>query len=281
MNLPMQLVLGLITICLFTSCSNLAKVGYVTSTHNMPMLKEQFEANVMGAISWNHLEAQASLSPIKYVGLIGNFYGGFPNAQSSSTEYGLGGYYPIADKFLIEVYALKINTHISRNHINVQQIFTISEYVDATVETLHSDYKGYSLQCDFGIYGKPKDKSDRVSKSFAMGAKFSDVRYSLFDYKRSEYQRWETSTQVGGLAEHVTLPPQNMKFLALSGTLRLGIEPVRFMFQYSHHLSLDGHPPSKDVPPYYKRSWLTIGIEFCLTRNFRQNVIPNWFGRGD
>jgi hypothetical protein len=243
----------------------------------MPLLKEQFEGNVMGAMSWNHVECQASFSPIKYLGLMGNFYGGFPNAQSLSTEYGLGGYYPISNLFLVEVYALKINTQISRNHLYVQRF--LSENADATLETLESDYKGYSLQCDFGYTGNPAKKASRFSESIAIGAKYSDVRYSKFDYRRSEYQRWESNNQVGGLVEHVTLPQYHQRFLALSTTFRLGIEPVRFMFQYSHHFSLDGFPPSDDTPPYYKQFWFTIGVELFINRNTRENIIPGWFGR--
>jgi hypothetical protein len=277
MNSTIQLVLGLIAMCLFSSCGNLAKVGYVTSTHNMPLHKERMEGNLMGAISWNHVEAQASFSPIKYVGLLGNFYGGFPNGQSVSTEYGIGGYYPFGKNFLVEVYGLRINTDIQRNHINIQKF--LSEYADATVEALYSKYDGYSLQCDFGIFPKKENTTDRYLHSFGLGVKYSTINFSLFDYKRWEYKRWDTNSQSGGLAEHVTLPQVNQRFLALSGTLRFGKGPINILFQYSHHLSLDGYPPSKVSPPYYQSGWFTLGVELYISRNFRQNIIPKWFGK--
>jgi hypothetical protein len=272
-----NILLLLLASGLISSCGKLAKVGYVTSTHNMPMLKERLEGNVMGSIGSNHVECQASVSPIKYVGLVGNWYSGFPLSLSRSSEYGLGGYYPFAKKFLVEVYALSINTDITRNKLQVHRF--LSEYADATLEELYSRYKGYSVQCDFGFFPEPKDDLNGFSNSISIGAKYSDVDYSYFEYRRSEYQRWETSTQTGGLVEVVHLPQHHQRFLALSGTFRTGFEPVRFMFQYSHHFSLDGYPSSDDTPPYYKPFWISIGIELFITRHFRENFIPKRFDR--
>ena len=236
-------------------------MGYVTSTHNMPLLADKNQGQVMGTISWNHLEVQGAYSPIKNLGLIGNCYAGIFSVNGSSFEYGLGTYKTFKSKYLIEVYALRMDTDIHQSFLT-----------DDGGEVLNSRYKGYSVQIDLGLFMKKDEKAKRPIISFATGAKFSDVLFSEFEY--SKYPYW-TSSSPSPYGPHTSkfLKSNRHQFLAASFTIRFQKKRSRLLMQYSNHMSLSGLPPSQDLPPYYKRSWLTIGFEWAIGGN-KNSKIP-------
>jgi hypothetical protein len=238
----------------------MAKVGYVTSTHNMPLLADKNQGQVMGTMSWNHMEIQGAYSPLKNLGLIGNFYAGISNA--TSFEYGLGTYKTFKSKYLFEIYALRIDTDIQKRHVT-----------EDGGEVLNSRYKGYSVQIDLGLFVKKDEKAKRPILSFAIGAKLSDVVFSEFEYAKYPYWTTDSSSPYGPHTSKF-LESNRHQFLAASFTMRFQKKRCRLLMQYSNHMSLSGLPPSQDFPPYYKRSWLTIGFEWAIGGNKNSKIPP-------
>ncbi|MFN0032677.1 MAG: hypothetical protein ACKVOR_11005 [Flavobacteriales bacterium] len=251
------ILLSLATIIGFTACKT-PMVGYVTSTHNMPILREQFDFRAMGAIGINHTEFQAAFSPLKHVGLMVNTYAGVPGG---SYEAGFGYYVKPNSFMLLEVYGLYNQANLSRTSTDEYKL--LSEYYDTEIQKLQAAYRGYTLQGDvaFLLFNKKGFKN-----SIALGAKFSRAFYSYFKYESWYYERYEPSLQSLARYELKTLPKSNLNFLQLSVTHRVGYKWIDLMFQYSHHLNIDGLEPSDEEPPYFKKYWLTIGIEVNISK---------------
>ncbi len=160
----------------FSACHT-PMVGYVPSTHNVPLLTEKNEGRISGAIGLNHSELQLSYSPVKHLGLMSNFYLGTPGV---SGEYGLGYYNKIGNHFLIETYALYNKTSLSRR--SKDEIFFISEHTDMYIQDLQAKYKGFAYQLEFAYL------SDLTFlRSFAVGAKFARAFYSNYKLEKWHY----------------------------------------------------------------------------------------------
>lgn len=236
-------------------------VGYVTSTHNMPLLKDTGDMHMFGTIGTNHLEFQAAYSPIKHIGLMANSYSGLPGL---SGELGAGYYFQPFKGVLVEAYGLLVASNLSRRNIDTYQLF--SQNIDAEIQEIHAKYKGGSLQADIAFF--LDGLNHQFAQSFAVGAKFSRVHYSHFSYENWYYTRWEDQWQ--SLSRHYVqnLDQSNLNFLSISGTYRIGDELTQLMFQYSHHMNLNGYEASKNEAPYFSKVWVTVGIEFNF--NVRQ-----------
>ncbi|MEY3398545.1 MAG: hypothetical protein RL220_1139 [Bacteroidota bacterium] len=241
------------------SCSPLNKMGYVTPTHNMPMMSRTFDGHAMATAGFNHFELQGAFSPIKHVAVLGNLYKGFGGKSEWSKEWGGGLYHAFDDRFIVEAFYLRNDASIYRAKNRVLSMF-LSEHVDYRKESLKSVYDGHSLQMDVGYkwYG---EYADETTFTAALGVKWSEVVFREFSYKYKLYGDWGLSSQYVKEEYEVLMTKEALSFLAISGTFKYGTGGLRAIFQYSHHLGLSGFGPSQSEPPYYQPAWITIGLE--------------------
>lgn len=270
MNHTRKRIYPILQICLstflFVSCGKMAKVGYVTSTHNMPLTIQRYEGQISGAVGFNHREIQASFSPVKYLSLMGNYYSGPLKETRQSSEWGAGLYFPIQNRWVIESYLLQIDTRLRLNNLDYDIFLNPGKF--ATSESLKSYYSGKSIQLDFGYRFNEAELKRHTLSSIGIGAKYSDVNFSAFDYGKWEYKNWNESDQELLSTEHIYLEKNHLKFLQISATIRWEKEPFRLLVQYSHHLSLSGYGPSETTAPFYQPAWLTMSLELFLPRKW-------------
>ena len=270
MNQTRNRIYTILQICLstvlFVSCGQMAKVGYVTSTHNMPLTTQRYEGQISGAVGFNHREIQASFSPVKYLSLMGNYYSGPFRETRQSSEWGAGLYLPIKNRWVVETYLLQIDTKLRLNNLDFDIFLNPDQF--ATTESLKSYYSGKSIQLDFGYRFDEHEIFRHTLSSIGIGAKYSDVRFSDFEYGIWEYKNWNQPNQELLSTERIYLEKNHLKFLQISATIRWEKEPFRFLVQYSQHLSLSGYGPSETNPPFYQPAWLTMSLEVFLPRKW-------------
>jgi hypothetical protein len=248
---------------LFLSSCAKRQVGFVTSTHNMPFLKERNEGRVMPALGYNHSELQASYSPIKYVGLMGNYYRGhfkYEPKKNYSAEIGGGLYLPIGKHLVLEAYSLYINTRLQRSSFHViPSLF--SEHVGAASRSINLKYIGNSNQFDIGYLFFD---DNNISHCIGLGVKLSRIQYDFFHYDRYIYLHYGEPDEAISYEEHATMPSSVLDFMAYSGTYRLNMELVSAMVQYSFHENKNGFAADYQNAPFYRKSWLTLSVEFHI-----------------
>jgi hypothetical protein len=251
-------------ICL-SSCIGSQQIGYVTPTHNMPLNSARNDGHVMAALGFNHREFQGSYSPVKYVGLMMNYFersGDLVKSPSINREYGIGGYYPFLKNYVVEAYVLKNQGGIDWAYKYVNDTYTT---VRSTYKDLSSRFSGYSAQVDFGF--KQYVEPNFFYVSYGIGYKMSWENFSTFhyhvEYRENNYIKTQTTQDLSNL---------NYRFDQITTSVKFGWQAVRIGSQVSFVVPSPLIAKTLEAPPYFHDSFISLTLELFIPNKKRGQV---------
>jgi hypothetical protein len=170
-------------VILFASCHT---HSFVPQSQNVPLFTDKHQFRVSTGIGTRAANLQLAYSPIKHFGIQTNLLASTTNLYLIP-EIAVGGYYPINDKFIFELYGgyancdyryfnekelyrdylfggyagyYKFNIRMQANRYFIQPNigFKINEFLDLAISFKASywDFKNYSYNSELWIYADPQ-----------------------------------------------------------------------------------------------------------------------------
>ena len=237
-----------ILLLLLQSCATYQPIGYRATTPQIAELADQGDISGMATFGLNHVEAQAAISPIKHVGIIGNTYQG---SDFYTRELGLGTYYAFNEKFLIELYGSFGKSRLNQVRFDTTEN-NFSPFTVYSEDRMNHAYTISALQLN-GTY--------RLRNfSASMGAKYTIADYTSLDYysKRTNFYSYNQETKEEFYQDELN----NKQFLALTARITYGWPHWRVFAQYTGNIHLTGSNDGLNDAPYFRRHLISSGIIF-------------------
>jgi hypothetical protein len=255
------ILIGFISVVI-TSCA-VKPVGYIPLTQNVPLLQKQYEVQGFVTAGFNHMEEQVAFSPLKHIGVIGNFYQRFDKIQNSyDFEAGIGYYKLLKNNLEFEIYGIytksKNRTLMTENIDHPANNPMSAGWSDDDKIVYHNflaDYTGTSLQFNFGKH---------FSRHFDLGL---CLRYSLLNYSDFYDHTKIKNGTFGTTYEDIYLKSRYQSMCTIAPTIKVGLKNIKYFAQLGIHLNMNTDNNKNTVtPPYYFPVVFTNGI--ILNLNF-------------
>ncbi len=237
-----------ILLFLLQSCATYQPIGYRTTTPQIAELAEQGDISGMAAVGLKHVELQAAVSPIKHLGIIGNTYQG---NDFFTRELGLGTYYSLNEKFLIELYGSFGKSRLSQVRFDTTE-YNFSPYTVYSEDRMNHAYNISALQLN-GTF--------RIENfSASMGAKYTIADYTALDYysRRTNFYSYSQETKEEFYQDDLS----NKQFMALTARITYGFPHWRLFAQYTSNIHLTGSNDGLNDAPYFRRHLISTGVIF-------------------
>ncbi len=248
------------TSVLFTSCRTHT---FVPHTQNVPLFTDKKQFRVEPTISPLSLNVNLAYSPIKHLGIITSLQA---HPRYFSPEIGIGGYYPIQNKLILELYG-------GYSYQGIQYDDSVQRtgfFGDQSKKVYHTNIHAnkYFGQLNIGLI-----ITEKIELAFSAKVCYWDFSNYYYHYQRWEYDR-STQNFYFRHEDIIDLGKTNQITMEPSITMKVGGKNCKFMIQTG--LCAAGNYHNNTISPYDIELplFVRLGASINLSFNDKAEKLP-------